>query len=65
MTQNNPAGSSRLLAILTVNFVGTLGLSIVLQFLVFVVNEWGGNAVIYGIISASYSALTSSSSASV
>jgi MFS family permease len=50
------SGISRLLPILAVNFVGTLGLSIVLPFLVFVVNGWGGNAVIYGIVSASYSA---------
>ena len=45
-----------LLPILAVNFVGTLGLSIVLPFLVFVVDDWGGNALVYGVISASYSA---------
>jgi len=44
-----------ILPILTVNFVGTLGFSIVLPFLIFLVNKWGGNAIIYGIIGASYS----------
>jgi MFS transporter, DHA1 family, tetracycline resistance protein len=42
--------------ILCVNFVGTLGFSIVLPFLVFLVTDWGGNAVIYGVIGATYSA---------
>ena len=42
--------------ILSVNFVGTLGFSIVLPFLVFVVARWGGNALIYGVIGATYSA---------
>ena len=42
--------------ILLVNFVGTLGFSIVLPFLVFLVTRWGGNALIYGIMGATYSA---------
>jgi len=42
--------------ILAVNFVGTLGFSIVLPFLVFLVTRWGGNAVVYGVIGATYSA---------
>ncbi|MGD8413433.1 MAG: MFS transporter [Candidatus Latescibacterota bacterium] len=42
--------------ILVVNFVGTLGFSIVLPFLVFLVTEWGGNALIYGVMGATYSA---------
>jgi len=42
--------------ILSVNFVGTLGFSIVLPFLVFVVTRFGGNALIYGIMGATYSA---------
>lgn len=41
--------------ILTVNFVGTLGFSIVLPFLVFLVTRWGGNALIYGVMGATYS----------
>ncbi len=41
--------------ILAVNFVGTLGFSIVLPFLVFLVTQWGGNALIYGLIGAAYS----------
>jgi DHA1 family tetracycline resistance protein-like MFS transporter len=35
--------------------VGTLGFSLVLPFLVFLVTRWGGNALIYGIIGATYS----------
>jgi MFS family permease len=42
--------------ILAVNFVGTLGFSIVLPFLVFLVTRWGGNALIYGLMGATYSA---------
>ncbi len=42
--------------LLAVNFVGTLGLGIVLPFLVFLVTGFGGNALIYGIFGATYSA---------
>ena len=41
--------------ILSVNFVGTLGFGIVLPFLVFLVTRLGGNALIYGIMGATYS----------
>lgn len=37
------------------NFVGTLGFSIVTPFLVVLVTQWGGNAVVYGILAATYS----------
>ena len=45
-----------LLPILVVNFIGTLGFSIVLPFLVFLVTDWGGNALVYGLTGATYSA---------
>jgi MFS family permease len=51
--QNKPVVS--LTPILSVNFVGTLGFSIVMPFLIFLVTRWGGNALIYGIIGATYS----------
>ena len=38
------------------NLVGTLGFSLVLPFLVFLVTKWGGNAVVYGLMGATYSA---------
>ncbi|MDN5846155.1 MAG: MFS transporter [Candidatus Nitrosocosmicus sp.] len=38
------------------NFVGTLGFSIVLPFLVFLVVDFGGNSIIYGILSSIYPA---------
>ena len=41
--------------ILSVNFVGALGFSIVLPFLIFLVTRFGGNALIYGIMGATYS----------
>ena len=41
--------------ILAVTFVGALGFSIVLPFLVFLVTRLGGNAVIYGVVGATYS----------
>ena len=45
-----------LLPLLLVNFVGTLGFSIVLPFLVFVVMKFGGNAIVYGLLAATYPA---------
>ena len=42
--------------ILAINFVGSLGFSIVLPFLVFLVTRWGGNGLIYGVMGATYSA---------
>jgi len=45
-----------LLPLLLVNFIGTLGFSIVLPFLVFLVTRFGGNAIIYGVIGATYPA---------
>jgi MFS family permease len=36
--------------------VGTLGFSIVLPFLVFVVMKFGGNAIVYGLLAATYPA---------
>jgi MFS family permease len=46
-----------LFPVLLVNFIGTLGFSIVLPFLVFVVLRLGGNALVYGIVGATYPAL--------
>lgn len=45
-----------LLPILTVNFIGTLGYSIVMPFLIYLVAQLGGNAVVYGVLGATYSA---------
>ncbi|MGB5890115.1 MAG: MFS transporter [Thermoanaerobaculia bacterium] len=50
------SGSISLLPILSVNFIGAMGFSIVLPFLVFLVTRWGGNAIVYGLIGATYSA---------
>ena len=46
----------QLFPIFLVNFVGTLGFSIVLPFLVFVVMKFGGNAIVYGLLAATYPA---------
>lgn len=46
-----------LFPVLLVNFIGTLGFSVVLPFLVFVVLKFGGNALIFGIVGATYPAL--------
>jgi MFS transporter, DHA1 family, tetracycline resistance protein len=43
-------------SLLLITFIGTLGYSIVLPFLVFLVVDLGGNAIVYGIISAMYPA---------
>jgi DHA1 family tetracycline resistance protein-like MFS transporter len=50
------APKSSIYPILAINFVGTLGFSIVLPFLVFLVTRWGGNALIYGLMGVTYSA---------
>ena len=42
--------------LLLINFIGTLGFSIVLPFLIFLVIDFGGNAIIYGILAAVYPA---------
>jgi MFS transporter, DHA1 family, tetracycline resistance protein len=49
-------GRSQIFPILLVNFMGSLGFSIVLPFLVFLVKDFGGNAIAYGILGATYSA---------
>lgn len=54
-SQNNTPGKS-IFPLLIVNFVGTLGFSIVIPFLVFIVLEFKGNAFMYGVIGAVYSA---------
>jgi len=40
----------------TVTFIGTLGFGIILTFLVFLVTEYGGNALIYGLLASTYPA---------
>lgn len=45
-----------LLPLLLVNFIGTLGFSIVLPFLVFLVTRFGGNVIVFGVIGATYPA---------
>lgn len=45
-----------ILPILSVNFIGTLGYSIVMPFLIFLVTKMGGNSLIFGILGATYSA---------
>jgi DHA1 family tetracycline resistance protein-like MFS transporter len=48
--------SSSYFPILLVNFIGTMGFSIVLPFLVFLVTDFGGNAIVYGLLAATYPA---------
>lgn len=45
----------QLLPILTINFISALSFSIVLPFLVILVLDFGGNALIYGLLGASFS----------
>ena len=46
--------SIHLFPLLTVNFIGTVGFSIVLSFMVFLVNKTGGNSFIYGLANSIY-----------
>lgn len=52
---NRPPRPVSIYPILSVNFVGTLGFSVVLPFLVFLVTRLGGNALVYGVMGATYS----------
>ena len=56
MAMANLGKQPSLFPILLVNFVGTLGFSIVLPFLVFLVMKFGGDAIVYGILAATYPA---------
>jgi len=51
MINKNP-----IVPLLLINFIGTFGFSIVFPFLVFLVTDFGGNALVYGILGATYSA---------
>lgn len=46
----------QLLPLLVVNFIGALGYSIILPILVFMVQDFGGNAVLYGLVGSIYPA---------
>ncbi|UGV41474.1 MFS transporter [Methanococcoides orientis] len=46
----------RLFPLLLINFINTLGFGIVIPFLVFLVERFGGNAIVYGFIGAMYPA---------
>ena len=48
-----------LFPVLLVNFIGSLGFSIVLPFLIFLVLRFGGNPIVYGLVGATYPALRS------
>jgi DHA1 family tetracycline resistance protein-like MFS transporter len=45
-----------LLPLYAITFIGTLGYGIILTFLVFLVTEYGGNALVYGLLGATYPA---------
>jgi DHA1 family tetracycline resistance protein-like MFS transporter len=55
MIKTKPAVNAALLPILMVNFIGTMGFSIVLPFMVLIVLKLGGNALVYGFLGATYS----------
>jgi hypothetical protein len=42
--------------VLLVNFIGTMGFTIVILLLVFLVTRFGGNALVYGLVAATYPA---------
>ena len=56
VTGARSAEQPSILPILSINFVGTLGFSIVVPFMVFLVAKWGGNAIVYGAAASTYSA---------
>ena len=54
-SKNTEKFNTALIPLLTVNLIGTMGYSLVLPFLVYIVTRYGGNAVIYGLLGATYS----------
>ncbi|MBW1830432.1 MAG: MFS transporter [Deltaproteobacteria bacterium] len=52
----DPRKPTPLAPVLLVNFIGTLGFTIVIPFLVFLVTRFGGNALVYGLVAATYPA---------
>jgi len=56
LTTNYEGKKINLLPLLSVNLIGALGYSIILPFLVYLVKDFGGNEVIYGIMGAVYPA---------
>ena len=55
-SSSNTTNSISLFPVLSVNFIGMLGYSIIMPFLVFLVTRFGGNELIYGILGAVYPA---------
>jgi MFS transporter, DHA1 family, tetracycline resistance protein len=55
-TAKPAAPPNALYPILAADFVGALGFSIVLPFLIYLITRLGGNAVVYGVMGATYSA---------
>lgn len=45
---------SNIFPILLVNFIGILGISVVIPILIFIVTDFGGNGFIYGLLGATY-----------
>ena len=52
----NSSKSIPILPVLTVNFIGVLGYSIIIPFLIFIVTKFGGNAFVYGLMGSIYPA---------
>lgn len=52
----NSQGNIPLFPLLLVNFIGTLGYSLIIPFLVFLVTRFGGNEIMYGVIGSVYPA---------
>lgn len=53
-TQSRATTQTSIIPILSINLVGTLGFSIVVPFMVFLVAKWGGNAIVYGVLASTY-----------
>ncbi|MEM6631666.1 MAG: MFS transporter, partial [Bacteroidota bacterium] len=55
-SSSQPAPTLSLTPVLLVHFIGMLGYSLVIPFLIFLVEKFGGNGFIYGIMGAVYPA---------
>ncbi|WP_269848515.1 MFS transporter [Methanosarcina horonobensis] len=55
-SETSSADGKALFPLYTITFIGTLGFGIILTFLVYLVTDYGGNALIYGILASTYPA---------
>jgi MFS family permease len=55
-SESSSADGKALFPLYAITFIGTLGFGVILTFLVYLVTDYGGNALIYGLLASTYPA---------